>query len=280
MKFAAHLWDRGNLAEMLMENSFDGVDFVETSWRYFLANDEAGIERLGGMLRERDVSISAVHAPFGPEDDLSNPDESARKATLERHGMLMERIAPLGVTRMIIHPSPPIEERDAAARESCVLDSLGVLVKEAGKRGVRLALENMPPRHLGDESGCLRRIVEKVGSRRLGVCFDTGHAHITEEGVKNAFDTLKDLTIAFHIHDNDSTRDMHIPPPYGTIDWIGFSKQLGMIEIRDPLTIEARPWAGRDRGAMIEEVKAVLAGRQTSVCPACGHLSSVPVPTP
>ena len=279
MKLAAHLWDRDNLPEMLVENSFDGVDFVETSWRYFLANDEAGVARLGEMLEERGLAISTVHAPFGTEDDLSNPDEVARKQTLERHGLLMERIAPLGVDRMVIHPGAYTEE-DPSGREPILLDSLDVLVREAGKRGVRLALENMPPGHLGDTSGVLRGIVDKVSSPRLGVCFDTGHAHITEEGVGKAFDTLKDLTIAFHIHDNDSTRDMHIPPPYGTIDWISFAKQLDTIEIDDPMTIEARPWAGRSRGAMIEEVKAVMAGRQTSVCPACGHISSVPAPAP
>ncbi len=278
MKFAAHLWDRGNLDEMLEGNSFEGVDFIETSWRYFLANDEAGVERIGRMLDERGLKISSVHAPFGEKDDLSDPDERARKETLERHGMLMERITPLGVTMVVIHPGIHTEE-NTSAREPGLLASLDALLREAEKWGTRLALENMPPHHLGDESGCLRRIIEKVSSPRLGVCFDTGHAHITEEGVKHAFDTLKDLTIAFHIHDNDSTRDMHIPPPYGTIDWISFAKQLDTIEIGNPVTIEALPWAGRDRGVMIEEVKAVLEGRRAAApCPVCGYVSSVPIP--
>ena len=281
MDLAAHLWDRGNLAEMLEENSLEGVDFVETSWRYFLANDEAGVARLGRMFDERGVTVSTVHAPFGERDDLSSPDEQARKETLERHRILMERISPLGVTRMVIHPSVLTGEQDTVGREPRLLESLDVLVKEAEKRGIRLALENMPPRHLGDTGEGLRKIVDEISSPRLGVCFDTGHAHITEEGVKNAFDALKGVTIALHIHDNDSTRDMHIQPAYGTIDWAGFAKQLGTISVEDPMTVEALPWAGVDRGVMIREVKALLEGRQTVVdlddrrvsamCAACGR---------
>jgi sugar phosphate isomerase/epimerase len=129
MELAAHLWDRGDLEELLGSDSFDGVDFVETSWRYFLANDEAGVARLGRMLDERGVAVSTVHAPFGEDDDLSNSDEHARKTTLERHGMLMERTVPLGVTRIVIHPGLYTESKDmfamCTACGRCVFESDG-----------------------------------------------------------------------------------------------------------------------------------------------------------
>jgi len=33
---------------------------------------------------------------------------------------------------------------------------------------------------------------------------------------------LKEHIFNFHIHDNDGTRDMHLQPPYGSIDWEEF----------------------------------------------------------
>ncbi len=82
--------------------------------------------------------------------------------------------------------------------------------------GVRLLLENIP-----NELSTPERLVEflRVGHfTDVGVCFDTGHAHL-EGGVSPALEILKEHIRSTHIHDNNQDRDAHLVPGDGTIDW-------------------------------------------------------------
>ena len=82
--------------------------------------------------------------------------------------------------------------------------------------GVRILLENIP-----NELSTPEKLVEflRVGHfSDVGVCFDTGHAHL-EGGVSPALETLKDHIRSTHIHDNNQDRDAHLVPGDGTINW-------------------------------------------------------------
>ena len=144
-----------------------------------------------------------------------------------------------------------------------------------------VALENLPPRRPACDFHELREVVDKMGSEWLGVCFDTGHAH-TAGGVKEGMEVLKDLIINFHLTDNDSTRDMHLQPPYGSIPWDDFLAVFGTMSFQDPIPVEAAPWQGAGYGQQRREMEALLEGRllkadvagtMTKVqCLRCGHM--------
>ena len=52
----------------------------------------------------------------------------------------------------------------------------------------------------------------------VGICLDTGHAHIGG-GVAAAIAELKPLIRTSHIHDNHGQRDEHLWPGDGSIAW-------------------------------------------------------------
>jgi sugar phosphate isomerase/epimerase len=52
----------------------------------------------------------------------------------------------------------------------------------------------------------------------VGVCLDLGHAHVTV-GVSSAIATLGSHTTTVHVHDNHATKDEHLWPGDGNIDW-------------------------------------------------------------
>lgn len=258
-----------------------GVPAVEMHSEPFFQSDEKTIEAGARTFRERGIRIFSVHAPFGDDDSLSGLDDEKREKAVDKHRTLLHKTAPAGVSVLVIHPGARAEEKDMPRMEDILLPSLEILVETAEELDVKLALENMLPDHPGCESTKLRGTVEKICSPYLGICFDTGHAHVVEEGVRNAFETLKDLVVALHIQDNDGTHDMHLQPPYGTIDWDEFSRLLGEIHFEDPMLIEASPWAGASAALMLSEVEAVFEGRQAlvdldgrkirPVCPVCNR---------
>src|SRR3954462_11862385 len=52
----------------------------------------------------------------------------------------------------------------------------------------------------------------------VGVCFDTGHAHMMSR-VHQAFEVLKERMRSTQIHGTDAQQDSHLWPGDGTIDW-------------------------------------------------------------
>jgi len=83
--------------------------------------------------------------------------------------------------------------------------------------GVKVLLENLyndvaTPEHLLE--------ILKVGHfNNVGICFDAGHAQLSDEGIASAFALLKSRISELHLHDNHGMKDEHLWPGSGTIDW-------------------------------------------------------------
>jgi sugar phosphate isomerase/epimerase len=178
----------------------------------------------------------------------------------------VQRAALVGAKCVVIHPSGghiSPEERDA--RRQALLSSLEALVPFAERVGIRLALENMLPQHVGDSAAEVLSIVEQFDSAWLGVCFDTGHAHLNPGGMLAAFKVLYDRIITFHVQDNDGNHDRHLQPPYGTIDWAALACVCRGDDFDFPLSIEAPPWQGAGWAVMLREVQALFSTGLLSV---------------
>jgi sugar phosphate isomerase/epimerase len=89
--------------------------------------------------------------------------------------------------------------------------------------GVKLLLEN-----LTNEVTDAINLVEivRIGHfKDVGVCLDTGHAHIGG-GIAAAIAELKPLIRTAHIHDNHGQKDEHLWPGDGTIAWAETMEEL------------------------------------------------------
>jgi sugar phosphate isomerase/epimerase len=164
--------------------------------------------------------------------------------------------------------------------------SLEALLPAAERVGVRLALENMLPAHVGTFSADVRAFVDALDSPYLGICFDTGHAHVVSdegvvEGAPAAFAGLQDRIIAFHLADNSGAKDEHLQPPYGSIDWEALAPAINAAGVAFPATVETPPWDESTPGQLLREIEALFRGEWTTfevagravhaVCKRCGH---------
>ena len=69
----------------------------------------------------------------------------------------------------------------------------------------------------------------------IGMCFDIGHAHTTDQ--MSEMMVLKDKFINVHVHDNLGDKDAHLPLGQGTID---FSVLRELTNYKGNFIIEAK----------------------------------------
>ena len=89
--------------------------------------------------------------------------------------------------------------------------------------GVKLLLENLT--NEVTEALNLMEIVRIGHFKDVGVCLDTGHAHI-KGGVHATIAELRPLIRTAHIHDNHGQKDEHLWPGDGTIPWTETMEEL------------------------------------------------------
>jgi len=246
------------LEDYLPSLAESGATALEVGWNLFDELNDRQLEALARRLHGLGLRVRSVHGPFGDAADLSSLEKHERLKSVAAHEMLLKRMPILGATHLVIHPGNfERKEELLPQKEERVRRSLAALVGTAMRAGMVLALENMLPSHPGSHPERLLALVREHSCAGLGICFDTGHAHV----LKSELATLAQLSpflVSVHLSDNDTWTDAHLQPPYGTVDWLSLLPALARTGYTQPLTIETAPWGGAQPSLMVAEVKALL----------------------
>ncbi len=190
---------------------------------------------LADALADTGVRLHTVHALFGGEMDLGLADAAGRSRALPMHERTLRLAAELGAQNVVFHLGGKVPEVTLAAARQSVERLLPVA--EAAQ--VDLAVENLLPGMLGAEPEELAAVLAGLDSPRLGMCFDTGHAHLTG-GCDRWLDALGSRVSMVHLHDNLADADTHLPPGLGTVDWPQVCRRLRACGYQGPWVSEAR----------------------------------------
>ncbi len=282
-ELAITVWTPDTSEEAIASLAGESVTAVEPGPSFLVGQSPDEAAAAGERYRSAGIRIYSCHAPFEGPAELAQTDPAGRAGAVEAQSHAIRSAAAAGASVMVVHPSLPYpsDEAEVAAKWDALRAALEPLVSLAEKEGIALALENLLPGRLGHTGEDLCAIVDEFDSPHLGVCLDTGHAHVNEQGLGAIFATLGHRIINFHLHDNDRHADKHLQPPYGSIDWDVFIDRLGRLGPDHPLTVEAPPWNDVGYAMQLREVRALLAGRRATVtdggnefrlsCPACGR---------
>ena len=184
------------------------------------------------------------HALWGTWSDPGMPLAEWKAPLLLRHRMAFRFCERFGVRTMAFHTGNTFNSIFGAGltladyRRS-LIDSLEILLPEAEKCGVIIALENQwtPLNHSRE----LLSVMEYFRSPNLGLCYDSGHGNLMEKGSQFPGQTVvppiwNDLgapveweeslpekfspwLVNCHLHDNNGIADQHLAPGQGTVDW-------------------------------------------------------------
>jgi sugar phosphate isomerase/epimerase len=188
---------------------------------------------------------------------------------------LLSWAAEIGADQVVYHARAL---PDMTGSESAVLfetRSLARLAMRAERLGITIAVENLAPVFPGLESlsanpMTLRGLVNRIGSDRIGICLDLGHANIVADlrhtTLERFVEPVLDTVTLFHVHDNLGARwnasrppgvdplrlDLHLPPGRGEVPWDRVAKRL--VGHEAPLILEVHP---PFRSAPEEELEGV-----------------------
>lgn len=190
------------------------------------------------------VPFDSIHGVFGYDLDPSSPVGEHRRHCLSVYETEGKLAQDLGGPMVVVHPAAWTPGRAAVTRQEArageqyrrpfLAEFLRALAEIGERLGVVYLIENQPWNcYTGCDPASLARDVLAVGSSRIRMCLDTGHAHITTGDVPGVVRAAAPAIAYLHIHDNDGAADDHRMPGDGTIDWGAFARAVGETGVGD-----------------------------------------------
>ncbi|WP_238812983.1 sugar phosphate isomerase/epimerase family protein [Paraburkholderia sp. SG-MS1] len=140
------------------------------------------------------------------DHNLASPMRRMRQYSVNLFIDAIDLAADIGAAHLVVVPgrmsplfAPPQQQREAWMRES-----LDALVPHAERRGVTLALENVPFASFPD-AVTLGAFVRRYASASLAVCYDVANAHFIGESPAAGLRELRELVRLIHL--SDTTRE-------------------------------------------------------------------------
>ena len=262
--FHEHRLTRDHLVH-IAAHGFESIELFATR-AHFDYHDQGARLQLAEWLADTRLELHSVHAPafealrngrwVGAFSNAS-ADEARRRAAIAEAEAALALARHVPFQFLVTHIGVPVSEavgndnsRDAARR------SIDALVALAATVNVRVAVEVIP-NPLSSAERLSSLIEDDLDGLNVGVCLDYGHAHLMGD-LGEAIETLSGHLWTTHVHDNGGTRDDHLVPFAGTIDWDGAmmtTQKIGydglfMLEVGDtgdPVEVLRRSVKARER---------------------------------
>jgi sugar phosphate isomerase/epimerase len=240
-----------------------GVKLVELHGdapdRHIDLTDKAAIDALAEFICTAPIKIHSVHCAFSmPSEetwDISQPDESKRKAALQNRRKVIEAGARLEAHHVVVHPGVRHRSKECLTN-SC--ESLNLLAEHARAAGVKMAVENLPPDHLGGSLEEIKRVLDGLDPAVVGFCLDTGHAMLGDDSPGDYIRSLGQRLLGIHWHGNNGAEDAHQFPEVSLGEWDDFFAALNEVGYDLPITLEAVPSNGTSLESALQSIRAVL----------------------
>ncbi|MCE9611515.1 MAG: sugar phosphate isomerase/epimerase [Chthoniobacter sp.] len=216
-------------------------------------HDSASLRRVAERLEALGIGAYSFHAPFADHIDITALDAEQRATSVHEVLVAAEAAAVLRSRHFVIHPGPEHQPHpsgsDRQHRLENVARSLDEIAKRCQQLGLTCVLENKLPHLIFGNTADMLWILGAMTVTDVGVCLDTGHAHLAGE-LDTATHKLSRHLRMIHASDNRGHGDDHLPPGQGEIDWPRFLRLLRNSGFRGSIMMEI---AGHGEPAQILE---------------------------
>ncbi|HEX2330467.1 MAG TPA: sugar phosphate isomerase/epimerase family protein [Candidatus Angelobacter sp.] len=237
---------------------------------HFNYTEREHIKELAGWFKEEGVEFHSMHSPIYMSNDfrsggkalnIVDPDKPSRIEAMDEIKRALE-VAEILPFRFLIQHIGKTDEYEDPRKFEWALSGIEHLRAFARQLGVTLLVENTPNDLATPEK--LVELLKTLHYPDLGICFDTGHAHLMSS-VHQAFGVLQDRIRSTHVHDNHRDKDSHLWPGRGTIDWNDTMQALASAPQVPALLLELEGEDGVDIAAKMAETYRKL---ETAAVPA------------
>ena len=238
--------------DILSAAGYDAIDlslFSMTNDNYEFCRDgyKARALEIGSYAKSKGICFNQSHAPF--YFNWKRPNE-VEERLIPRTIQALEISALVGCKTVVVHP---VHHEEYLGHEEERFEQnmkfYRDLLPYAKEYDVKIALENMfqkeTKRKIIGHDTCSRpeefvRYIDTLDDEHFVACLDLGHCGVVGEEAYRAIRVLgHDRLKALHVHDNDYTKDMHMLPGLGKMDWEEIMKALAEIRYDGEFTYEA-----------------------------------------
>jgi sugar phosphate isomerase/epimerase len=212
------------LLETLAKGGAQGVE-IFAARQHFDYTSKPHVKEIALWFASNPMESFSLHMPlFGdaemgrggsPAVNVVHPEKSRRIDAMDEVKRALESAEEMPLRYLVLHLGER-EDRWSPRTLEHAMTAIEHLQAFARPLGMKLLLENL--QNEVTESPNLVEIVRIGHFKDVGVCLDTGHAHIGG-GISAAIAELSPLIRTAHIHDNHGQKDEHLWPGDGTIAW-------------------------------------------------------------
>jgi sugar phosphate isomerase/epimerase len=209
-----------------------GFEIIEVS----TAPDHVDLWRSGSWpelarrIGSEGLRVHSLHAPFGREANITNPDAAARESTFDLLTRAADALVVLGGKLYVMHPGGE-DQRWAWEREqnlALAASGLARMAELCRARGLTLVVETPLPHLLGGQLSDFAWLLERLPLEGVGVCVDTSHCSLGDS-LYDALTRFGSRLVHVQVSDNRGSSDDHLPPGDGIIDWPHFRHALELV---------------------------------------------------
>lgn len=233
--------------DLFHEHGFSSVEIWADSVHLDprISPDVAAVKK---QLRQLGIGVHSVHAPFRNYINRPRDEIAFCRMRTDNIKKTLDSASDLECGIMVMHAVDRKEYNYPMKQLNIVRDYVNEICEYAACRGVRLAIEDIPPGNGGNEILTTlenqKKLFEGIG---IHYCLDIGHEPLLGADMFQEIDAAGDRLITFHIHNNCGTCDDHLLPDDGILDWprihdyirnSGFDGQF-VLEVYGGKTIES-----------------------------------------
>lgn len=182
-----------------------------------LVNENSKFFKHIAAILNRTAVRRKIHAPF-QEIFLGAPDPLVRNAAVQRLKKAFNVAKLFSPEIIVIHLNYEDKRFGFVYNEwlQYALENIEYFAQKAQKIGAMLVLENV----YEETPSAMREVLVRLSGKNVGICLDVGHVKaFSKTPLRKWIATLGFGIRHFHLHDNDGTKDAHLPIGEGTIDF-------------------------------------------------------------
>ena len=228
---STHLYHDERLSrDHLVEIAAHGFEAVElfANRPHLTYEDERAIVDLEQGLSDAGLRLHSIHAPIADAVangrwtgaySIASADEATRSRAVGEIETALAVARRIPTSYLVVHMGIPDSQEPGEGdnRGDAARRSIEALHAAAEPLGVRLALEVIPNR-LSSPDRLVSFIEDDLDAGGIGICFDSGHAHLMGD-IVDAVETISGHLVTTHVHDNGGRSDDHLLPFDGSIPW-------------------------------------------------------------
>jgi protein FrlC len=245
----------------LHQHGYQGIEVWGGRPHAYRRDLDDELDDIVALLERLEMAVpNFIPAQFRYPSILCSPNETVRRDSVRYIEDAIDTARRLGAPYVSLCPGMTLFGQDLADGWAQLRKSFTELLDYTAGSDMVLLIE---PAHKAESTLILTvkdglRMIEEIGSERLGILLDTGHANVNGEDLAQVVASLKGVALHIHIDDNHGDSDAHLIPGKGDIDFAPFVQALKEIDYQGFVSAELGFQYTLDPDPAVEKTIAAL----------------------